>query len=296
MQEGFVPALGTPLDDNGYFLRESYVKQIEDQLARGAVGLLSMGSMGIQAYLRPELCPEVARAAVETAAERVPVFVGAMDCSVAKVKARMAAMEHLPLTAFVLTAPVYNRCTPAQMITFFREAAAATRHGLMLYDLPGVTQSKITYEVVKALLKEAPNLMGIKSADLALFRQLKLDPEVPEDFIMVCSNLDLFDLAYCWGLKNSLDGMLTVTPANTEKLFRAMKAGDFAQAAGYLKNIVALRDFMAGHDLWPSYTAGMNLLGYAGSFGPDYVAPFKGEYREALTELMRRIGEPVVGS
>ena len=75
-----------------------------------------------------------------------------------------------------------------------------------------------------------------------------------------------------------------------------MKAGDFAQAAGYLNNIVALRDFMAGHDLWPSYTAGMNLLGYAGSFGPDYVAPFKEEYREALAELMRRIGEPVVGS
>lgn len=291
MKAGFVPALGTPLDKNGDLIVESFQKQINDMIDRGAVGLLAMGSMGIQAYLKNDVCPKVAKAAVEAAAGRVPVFVGAMDCSIARAKERMAAMEELDIDAFVFTTPYYNKCNNAQMIKFFKSVAAATKHGILLYDLPGVTQSKITYEVVKELIRDVPNLKGIKSADLQMFRKLKLDPEVPEDFIMVCSNLDVFDVAYKWGMDNCLDGMLPATPVNTQKLFDAMAKGDYAEAADALDNIVALRDFFVGHDLWPSFSKTMNLLGYDGSFGPDYVADFNENHLAALTAELKRIGE-----
>ena len=295
MKPGFVPALGTPLDANGNLMVDSYKKQINDMIDRGAVGLLSMGSMGIQAFLKNDVYPKVAQAAVEAAAGRVPVFVGAMDCSIARAKDRMAAMEHLNITAFVFTTPYYHSCNPGQIINYFKNVAAATKKGILLYDLPGVTNSKITYPIVKTLIKEVPNLIGIKSGDMAMFRKLKLDPEVPKDFIMVCSNLDLFDVAYKWGMDNCLDGMLPVTPANTQGLFEAAAAGDWDKAAVHLTNIVALRDFMAGHDLWPSFSKGMNLLGYEGLHTPDYVLPFKEEYLDALRAEMVRIGEPVVG-
>ena len=54
MKVGFVPALGTPIDENGAFLKESYQKQIKRMLEAGAVALLSMGSMGQQAFLLNE--------------------------------------------------------------------------------------------------------------------------------------------------------------------------------------------------------------------------------------------------
>lgn len=293
MKPGFVPALGTPLDENGDLLTESYKKQINDMIDRGAVGLLAMGSMGIQAFLKAEVCPKVAQAAVEAAAGRVPVFVGAMDCSIARAKERMAAMEHLAIDAFVFTAPYYHSCKGDQLINYFTNVASATKHGVLLYDLPGVTQTKITYDMVKTLLRQVPNLKGIKTADVQMLRRLKLDPEVPADFIMVCSALDIFDVVYKWGITNCLDGMLPVTPANTQGLFRAMADDDYAKAAEHLSNIVSLRDFMAGHDLWPSFSKGMNLLGYGGRFTPDYCLPFKEEYLPLLREEMRRIGEPV---
>lgn len=200
-------------------------------------------------------------------------------------------MEELEIDAFVFTTPYYNRCSNAQMLKFFKSVAAATKHGILLYDLPGVTQSKITYEIVKELLREVPNLKGIKSADLQMFRKLKLDPEVPEDFIMVCSNLDVFDVAYKWGMDNCLDGMLPATPANTQKLFAAMAKGDYDTAAQALTNIVALRDFFAGHDLWPCFSKAMNLLGYAGNFAPDYIPDFNEANLEPLKAELQRIGE-----
>ena len=73
MMDGFVPALGTPLDKNGNLVEDSLQKQIEDQICAGAVGLLCMGSMGIQAFIRNDVYPQVAKAAVEAAAGRVPV-------------------------------------------------------------------------------------------------------------------------------------------------------------------------------------------------------------------------------
>ena len=291
MKPGFVPALGTPLDQNGNLVVESYKKQIDDQIKAGAVGILAMGSMGQQACIRQDVCPKVAEVAVEAAAGRVPVFVGAMDCSIGRAKDRMAAMEHLDIDGFVFTAPYYSACDRNEMMNFFKTVAASTDKAVLLYDLPSVTQTKITDDMVLELIREVPNMKGIKSADTIMFRKLKLSPEVPKDFIMVYSGLDLFDVVYKWGIDNCLDGMMTCTPVNSKKLFDAMAAGDYETAGTALDNIVALRDFFVAHDLWPSYTTAMNMLGYKGDFAPDYVTPIKGMYIDEIREELIRIGE-----
>ena len=290
---GFVPALGTPLDCNGKLCVESYKKQIDDQIKAGAAGILAMGSMGIQPYLKASVCRDVAKAAVEAAAGRVPVYVGAMDTSIARAKERLAAMEDLDIAGFVFTTPYYYGCTPAQIMNYYKGVAAATKKPILMYDLAVVTQSKITYDIVLQLIKEIPNLAGIKSADTVMFRKLKLNPDVPKDFIMVYSGLDTFDIAYKWGIDACLDGMLSCTPYNTGKLFEVMAAGDWDAAAKYLDNITNLRDFFVAHDLWPSFSTAMNLLGYEGNFCPDYVNPINPAYVELIKAEMVKIGEPV---
>lgn len=294
MKAGFVTALGTPLDKDGNLLVESYKKQIEDQIQAGAVGLLAMGSMGQQAFIRSEVCVQVAKVALETATGRVPVYVGAMDCSINRAKERLAGMEDLDVAGFVFTTPYYHSCTKDQMMNYFKGVAACTKHQILLYDLPGVTQSKITYDMVLELIREVPNLAGIKSADLQMFRKLKLSEQVPENFILVYSGLDTFDVAYKWGLKNCLDGMMCCTPANSGKLFTSMAEGDYEAAAVYLNNIVELRDFFVAHDLWPSFSTAMNMLGCEGNFSPDYISPIKEEYVAEIRKELIRIGELTV--
>ena len=291
MKAGFVPALGTPLDAKGNLCEESFRKQIEDQINAGAVGLLCMGSMGIQAYIRQKVFPQVAKVAVDAAKGRVPVFVGAMDISIARAKERIAAMEDLDIAGFVLTAPYYAPCSRDQMMNFFKAVAASTKHSILLYDLPGVTQCKITYDMVLELLRDVPNFAGIKSADQQMFRKLTLNPHVSKDFIMVYSGLDTFDIAYKWGIDKCLDGMCSCTPVNTGKMFKAMALGDYQTAAECLNKIVALRDAFLGWDLWPAYTTTMNLLGYEGYHCPDYCSPIKPEYVPEIEKMLKEIGE-----
>ena len=291
LKPGFVPALLTPIDANGNLDEASYRKQIEDMIQAGAVGLLALGSMGKQAFLRPSNCVEVARVAVDAAAGRVPVFVGAMDVSICRAKERIAAMEHLDVSAFVFTAPYYEALSFDEMSNYIKAVAASTKHNVMVYDLPGVTRFKFNYNFVLRLRKEVPNLIGIKSADTQMFRKLVLDPEVPEDFIMVYSGLDTFDVAYKWGITNCLDGMLPLTPKNTEKMFKAMAEGDYDTAATCLNNIVYLRDRMAAHDLWPCASEIMHMLGYSGNHAPDWCNPIKPENVAVMRADLEKIGE-----
>ena len=149
---GFIPALGTPLDKDGFLIEESYIKHINDQIDAGACALLCMGTMGIQACVRNDVYSTVAQTAVKAASGRVPVYVGAMDISLARVKQRIAPLEEMDIDGLVFTAPYYHSCSNDQLLNFFKGVASHTKHDILLYDLPGVTQSKITYEIVVELL------------------------------------------------------------------------------------------------------------------------------------------------
>ena len=290
MKYGFVPALGTPLDENGKLCKASYTAQINRMIDAGAVGILCMGSMGQQAFISNDVCVEVAETAIKAAAGRVPVYVGAMDNSIKRAKARIASMEHLDVTAFVLTTPYYEVDTAQQVMKYFREVAKSTRHNIMLYDLAVVTNFKITYEMVCQLKKDIPNLIGIKSGDLTMQRKIRLTPELA-DLKTFFSNLDVFDIAFPWGIGNVLDGMFTCTPVNSRKLIEAMHAGDQTGAAEALNNILAFRDKLLGWDLWPAYSAAMNLLGWEGLHAPDWVTPSSPEVIALVKAEMERIGE-----
>ena len=290
MKYGFVPALGTPLDAEGKLCKESYTAQINRMIDAGAVGVLCMGSMGQQAFISNDVCVEVAETAIKAAAGRVPVYVGAMDNSIKRAKARIASMEHLDVTAFVLTTPYYEVDTAEQVMKYFREVAKSTKHGIMLYDLAVVTNFKITYDMVCQLKKDIPNLVGIKSGDLVMQRKIRLNPEL-QDLKTFFSNLDVFDIAFPWGVGSVLDGMFTCTPVNSQKLIEAMRGGDKAAAAEALNNIIEFRDKLLGWDLWPAYSAAMNLLGWEGLHAPDWVTESSPEIIALVKEEMQRIGE-----
>ena len=290
MKYGFVPALGTPLDTNGNLCKESYAAQINRMIDAGAVGILCMGSMGQQAFISNDVCVEVAETAVKAAAGRVPVFVGAMDNSIKRAKARIASMEHLDVTAFVLTTPYYEVDTADQVMKYFREVAKSTKHNIMLYDLAVVTNFKITYDMVCQLKKDIPNLVGIKSGDLVMQRKIRLNPELA-DLNTYFSNLDVFDIAFPWGIGSVLDGMFTCTPVNSQKLIESMRAGNKAGAAEALNNIIEFRDKLLGWDLWPAYSAAMNLLGWEGLHAPDWVSASSPEIVAQVKAEMERIGE-----
>lgn len=289
-KQGFYPALGTPLDHEGRVIESSLRRHASDQAQAGAAGLLVLGSMGQQPYIASSETRRTAAAVAEEIRGACPVLVGVMDNAIGRVMERIRQLEGLPIDGVVATTPFYYLLSQEDIIRFFTTLAAESPFPLYLYDLAAVTQSKISIDTA-AKLMSLPNIAGLKTGDLTAARVLtRLKPATNPAFSVMFSGLDVFDVAYGYGITENLDGMFSCAPSASSDMYRALAAGDQATAAQRLDDIVRLRDTFVEVGVFPGFTCAMNALGYEGRFHPDYMRPLGEASREKVNETMRKLG------
>lgn len=289
LTNGFYTALGTPIDENGNLVAQSLRKHIEDQIKAGASGLLLMGSMGIEAFLKNSTFKETARVGAEANNGRLPLFVGCMDNSIAKVMEKIEMIGDAKIDGVVLTTPFYSGLDINQLENFFTTIANRSPYPVYLYDLAVVTKIKITLPLIDRLIKHK-NIKGIKTADWELIQAI--GRKYPEsDFSCLYSGLDSFDYANMMGITKNLDGMFCCTPVNGKKMYEAVRKGDLKTARVHLDNILYMRDTMIAHSLMSCFTYAMNLLGYEGNFHQDYCLPISDKSKAVIKATMEKIGE-----
>ena len=290
IKNGFYTALGTPLDENGNLVADSLKKHIEQQIEAGAAGLLLMGSMGIEAYIKNSAYADIASVGIEAVDGRLPLFIGVMDTSIAKVLEKIEMIgKDKKVTGVVLTAPYYAGVNNEQVINWYTTIADKSPYPVYLYDLAVVTKFKITMPVIDAIINHK-NIKGIKTADWELIK--KIERKYPESgWDCLYSGLDAFDYANMMGICKNLDGMFSCTPKNGTKMYECLENKDFEGARKYLDNILLMRDTMIAQGLMYSFTYAMNLLGCEGNFHQDYCLPITAESKVIIENTMKQIGE-----
>jgi dihydrodipicolinate synthase/N-acetylneuraminate lyase len=290
MKNGFYPALGTPTDDNGILNETSYAKATELMIASGAAGVLCMGSMGNMVAIRNSEYAKTASVCVKTVAKRVPVMVGVMDCSVNRILDRIEALNNIEAEGVVSTAPYYYKLNAGEIINFYTMLSKYSRYPLFIYDLPSVTQSPVTKDILMPLMK-IQNIKGIKTANINLILDLMRNNAVRSDFSIFYSGLDSFDVAIKSGIRKNLDGMFTCTPYNSKMMYEDFENGDDLKISRHLNNILNLRNIMLKGEIFPSYSYAMELLGCPGNYHPDYDKQVSDRLKEEIFNYMKLIKE-----
>lgn len=289
LENGFYTALGTPIDENANLVEESLVEQINQQIKYGAAGLLLMGSMGMEEAITHSTYGKVVEVAAKAVDGRCPLFVGAMDTSIAKVMDKIAMIGDAKIDGVVLTTPFYSVLTDDEVVNFFTTIANKSPFPIYLYDLAVITKYKITLKVIDRLINH-PNIKGMKTADWELIKAIERNyPDA--EFDCLYSGLNTFDYANVMGIGKNLDGMCSCTPKNCQKMVECFKNKDFVGGRKYLDNVLLLRDTFKEHDLMCAYTYSMNLLGCSGNFHQDYTMPITEEAKAAVEKVMKQIGE-----
>ena len=290
MKNRFYTALGTPLTEEGRVIEKTLKAHIDQQIEAGASGLLLMGSMGKEAYIMNSEYGRIVNAAADAVNGRVPLFVGAMDNSIARVMEKIGSIgEGKKIDGIVLTVPFYAVPKEADAIYWFNTMADRSPYPIYLYDLPGVTQFKISMKVIDAVV-DHKNIKGLKSANWELIKAIgRKHPNA--DFECLYSGLDNFDHADMLGIHKHLDGMFCCTPKNARAMYECMNGGDLVGARRHLDNILLLRDTMIANNLNRCFTITMNLLGFEGNFHADSSAPVADGVKDVIADVMRKIGE-----
>lgn len=291
MNKGFFPALGTPVDKQGNVCEASFAAQIRDQIEAGASGLLVMGSMGIEPYIKNDSYKRVAECGVRAAEGKLPVLVGVMDTSIGRVLDRVEALNDLNIDGVVSTVPYYNVLTQQNIVNFYTALADASKFPVYIYDLAVVTKTQVLSATVETLWAHQ-NIKGIKTGNLVTARRLKRSTLKPADFDIIYSDLDTFDAAYHYGIDKNLDGMFACLPKTTGKMYRAFEAGRLEEASQCLDAIVGLRNlFVEAGSVLGAFTQAMNMLGYEGCFAQDYADYPDGAGEEKVRAFLKKLGE-----
>ncbi|MBC7289421.1 MAG: dihydrodipicolinate synthase family protein, partial [Armatimonadetes bacterium] len=162
---GIIPALATPLREDGSVDVHGMGRLIEYVVGGGVAGIFVLSSTGEGPMLRETDKATAVKTAVEAVAGRVAVFVHIADTSTARVISQAERAAELGADCAVATLPFYFRHSGSQVLSFYTDVADASPLPVLIYNVPVCTGVQITADQV-AELAAHPNIVGIKESTL----------------------------------------------------------------------------------------------------------------------------------
>ena len=229
MLSGSMVAVVTPMDADGAVNYRQFAKVIDFHVASGTHALVVAGTTGESATLDHDEHIELIEKACELAKGRIPIIAGTGSNSTAQTLKLSRAVDRLPVVAFLVVTPYYNKPPQEGMRRHFSAVADAVTKPVILYNVPGRTGVDLKPETVIKLAAH-PNIQAIKEATGELNRVRVLRDACGEAFKLLSGD----DATSCEFMLQGGDGVISVT-ANVaahgmRQLCDAAMAGKRAEA------------------------------------------------------------------
>jgi dihydrodipicolinate synthase/N-acetylneuraminate lyase len=286
---GVVPPLISPVDTAGRPDDGAMSRLVEHVLAGGASGLFVLGGCGEGAWLMGAERSAVVRAAVRTAAGRVPVLAGVMlpGTAAAVEAARQAAGDGAD--AVVVGSPYYFPVDGAAQQRHAETVLAAVPLPALLYNIPQSTHHVLPASTVAALARDS-RVLGIKDSagDFSAFlRYLAIRHARPE-FRVLQGNESLAAASLLQGGDGLVPGLANVAPGLLVALREAAGKGDLV-ACTRLQEAIEDLVTVYGQGSWlPALKAAVALLGIGSGRPLHPLAPADEGQRAAIAAILRR--------
>jgi dihydrodipicolinate synthase/N-acetylneuraminate lyase len=160
---GYYAALPTPFTADGALDVPAFNATTELFVSQGVHGLLVNGSTGEWVTQTLSERFQVAEAAVQTAAGRVPVVVAVTHGSLADSIALVEHAESAGANSIMIPPPPAVRPTRAELTAYYREVAASTSLPVWLYNFPQENGVNLPIDQIEELVK-IPNVVAIKQS------------------------------------------------------------------------------------------------------------------------------------
>jgi 4-hydroxy-tetrahydrodipicolinate synthase len=239
MLTGSMVAVVTPMNPDGSVSYRDLARVIDFHVSEGTEALVVAGTTGESATLDHKEHVELIERACELAAGRMPIVAGTGSNSTTQTVNLSRAVDGLPIVAFLVVTPYYNKPPQEGMYRHFSAVADGVKHPVILYNVPGRTGVDLKPETV-ARLAQHGNIAGIKEATGELARVRTLRETCGRDFVLLSGD----DATAREFMLQGGDGVISVTgnvaPAGMRQLCDASRAGRRAEAERIDASLVGL--------------------------------------------------------
>lgn len=239
---GIVPPVITPLTAEGALDVQSLERHVSRLLGAGVHGLFVLGSAGQFAYLDDATRAQVVETVVGVTAGQVPVLVGVIETSPARVRDTAARLTSgHDVAAIVCTAPYYGKTHRNEIEQHFRAVAATVDSRVVAYDAPGAVHTSIDAELVVTLARDGV-VHGLKdsSGTDASARVIAGKADLPVAFSVLTGSELATDAALFAGVHGAVPGLSNVDPQGYVRLYDHIMRHEYELARQEQRRLVAL--------------------------------------------------------
>jgi len=256
-------------------------------LQDGVHGLVLMGTVGEGNSLSAQEKRDVLKAAVEVSAGKVPVIAGVSEFTTAAAASFARDAERIGAAGLmVLPAMVYVP-TAAELEHHFRAVAAASALPIMLYNNPPSYRVNIDIATLQRLA-EVPTIVAIKESAPDSRRFTDIINVFGERFVLFAGLDDIAFEGLALGAKGWVSGLTNAFPAESLRLYAALRNGELEQARKIYRWFMPLLHLDAEHDLVQSIKLAEQIMGRGSERVRLPRLPLAGERRAAVIAMIER--------
>ena len=289
--KGIIPAMVTPLDDQGR-INEGALRKLTNHLIDGGVhGLFPVGSQGEFFSLIFEQKKEAIRIVVDETRDRVPVYAGTGAVTTREAIETTKMAQDLGVSAVSAITPFFLVPSQRELIAHYTAIAKACPNlPILLYSNPDRTQVPFPTSTVLELAA-VENIVGIKdsSGDMSLTAEyIRLTRGM--DFHVLMGRDTLIYAALCYGAKGSICATGNVDPRVPVEIYEAFLAGEHRRALEAQYRLAPLR-IAFGLGTFPVVIKeALNMIGIEAGPAVPPVGPMTRENREKLRKILVETG------
>ena len=289
--KGIIPAMVTPLDDQGR-INEGALRKLTNHLIDGGVhGLFPVGSQGEFFSLTFEHKREAIRIVVDETRDRVPVYAGTGAVTTREAIETTKMAQDLGVSAVSAITPFFLVPSQRELIAHYTAIAKACPNlPILLYSNPDRTQVPFPTSTVLELAA-VENIVGIKdsSGDMSLTAEyIRLTRGM--DFHVLMGRDTLIYAALCYGAKGSICATGNVDPRVPVEIYEAFLAGEHRRALEAQYRLAPLR-IAFGLGTFPVVIKeALNMIGIEAGPAVPPVGPMTRENREKLRKILMEMG------
>jgi 4-hydroxy-tetrahydrodipicolinate synthase len=239
MFEGSIPALVTPMREDGGVDLDAWDRLLDFHARQGTDGVVVGGTTGESPTLERAELEALVRRAKSRLGGRMPVIAGSGSNSTAHSVALSVAAQDAGADGLLVVTPYYNRPTQHGLFLHFTAIADAVRIPVVLYNVPGRTACDLLPETV-ARLSQHPRIVAVKEATGDTARGVAILEQSRRGFVVLSGDdptaADLMRV----GARGVISVTANVAPRAMHDLCVAALAGRHDEAAAVNERLMAL--------------------------------------------------------
>lgn len=287
--KGVITATVTPFKD-GKVNFNALGKLIEYQIEGGADALVILGTTGEPSTMTETEKEETVRCAIDKAAGRIKIIVGAGNNDTAKAVAAARFAENAGADGIIAVTPYYNKCTQNGIYEYYKSICGAVHLPVIAYNVPSRTGVNILPETAEKIATVS-NLAGIKEASgnmakiCETMRRIrgKCDIFSGEDAL----NLPILAI----GGAGVISVVSNIAPRQVKEIYNLVKAGNLQKANELQDRLLPLIDacFIEVNPIPVKHA--LNILGFDAGLPRPPLTELEEEHKEILLKEIKKWSE-----